>query len=215
MIKNCITILIDNDSWILPFGEKLMSALEDLGYEVHLVGSENDVVPGWVNFLLGCTGIINQNTLNKNEHTIVVHESDLPKGKGFAPMSWQILEGKDTIPVCLIEASARVDSGRIWLKDQILLAGNELCEDWRKLQGEKTVELCLRFISEYESLSPLEQSGESTYYKRRLPADSGLDPDKSIREQMNLLRIVDNSRYPAFFSINGDKYYIYIKKIIV
>jgi methionyl-tRNA formyltransferase len=137
----------------------------------------------------------------------------LPKGKGFAPIAWQILEGKKNIPVCLIEAAADFDSGRIWLKDQIVLSGDELCEDWRKLQGDKTIELCSRFVSEYQNLIPIEQCGESTYYRRRRAVDSEIDPDKSIREQMNLLRIVDNERYPGFFYINGSRYEIHIKKI--
>ena len=32
-----------------------------------------------------------------NKNNIVVHASDLPKGRGFSPMSWQILEGKNKI----------------------------------------------------------------------------------------------------------------------
>lgn len=213
MDKARITILIDNESWILPFGKKLSLALERLGYEVHFARSEEEVLPGWINFLLGCTRIVSEIALNKNKHNLIVHESDLPKGKGFAPMAWQILEGKKIIPVCLIEAATNVDSGRIWLKDQIILTGNELCEDWRQLQGDKTIELCLRFISEYNLINPIDQSGDSTYYRRRRPADSEINPDRSIREQMNLLRIVDNVRHPGFFYINGIKYEIQIKKI--
>lgn len=212
MDKKRITILVDNESWILPFCERLLLTLEKLGYEVHLARSVEEVVPGWINFLLGCTRIVNEATLNKNKHNLVVHESDLPKGKGFAPMAWQILNGKDKIPVCLVEAATDVDSGFIWLKDQIVLSGDELCEDWRQLQGDKTIELCLRFVSEYYLLNPIKQLGESTYYSRRRPADSEINPDKSIREQMNLLRIVDNVRYPGFFYINGIKYEIHIKK---
>ena len=35
--------------------------------------------------------------------------------------------------------------------------------------------------------------------EKRTPADSEIDPGKSILEQFNLLRIVDSERYPAFF----------------
>jgi len=34
--------------------------------------------------------------------------------------------------------------------------------------------------------------------------------DKTIREQMNLLRVVDNERYPAFFEWQGNRYYLAI-----
>ncbi len=42
------------------------------------------------------------------------------------------------------------------------------------------------------------QQGEASYYRRRRAADSQLDPHCSLAEQFNLLRVVDNQRYPAF-----------------
>jgi hypothetical protein len=59
-------------------------------------------------------------------------------------------------------------------------------------------------VREYDSLLPVKQTGEPSWYKRRRPADSELDPDLSIREQFNLLRTVDNERYPAFIRV-GDR----------
>jgi methionyl-tRNA formyltransferase len=56
------------------------------------------------------------------------------------------------------------------------------------------------------------QEGESTFYRRRKPEDSELDINKTINEQFNLLRIVDNKRYPAFFIKNGVKYILNIRK---
>ena len=93
------------------------------------------------------------------------------------------------------------------------MRGDELCSEWRKLQGLKTIELCVEFVEKYEELTPVDQKGEPTYYRRRSASDSQLDPDKTIREQFNLLRVVDNSRYPAYFELNGIKYKIKIEKM--
>jgi len=41
--------------------------------------------------------------------------------------------------------------------------------------------------------------------------DSRLDIDRSIKEQFNLLRVVGNEEYPAFFEINGHKYLLKIE----
>ena len=60
------------------------------------------------------------------------------------------------------------------------------------------------------TLSGMEQSGEESFYPRRLPKDSELDINKSIDEQFNLFRIVDNDKYPAFFIKNGKKYVLKI-----
>ena len=38
--------------------------------------------------------IIPEKYLKISRHNLVVHESDLPKGKGHSPLYWQILQGK-------------------------------------------------------------------------------------------------------------------------
>jgi hypothetical protein len=40
--------------------------------------------------------------------------------------------------------------------------------------------------------------------------DSRLDPDKSLRDQFNLLRVSDPVSYPAFFELNGRRFEISI-----
>jgi len=211
MINN-ITVLVDNDSWILPYAEKLVSKLTQLGKSAKLIRYHEDVEDGDVCFFLGCTKIAKETLLNKNKHNLVVHESDLPKGKGFAPVAWQILEGKNEIPVCLIEAGHEVDSGDIWLSDIIKLSGTELAVEWRELQGNISIKLALRFVREYSTLNAIKQSGKSTSYPRRRPNDSQIDLDKSFRNLIPLFRVVDNNDYPAFFEYKGCKYKLEISK---
>ncbi|MBU3585139.1 formyltransferase family protein [Polynucleobacter sp. AM-26B4] len=213
MKNNNICILVDNDSWILSYAEKLQSILSGLGYVASLVRKAEHVSEGFVNFMLGCTNIVSKNVLEKNKHNLVVHESALPLGRGFSPMSWQIIEGKSEIPICLLEADENVDAGQIWIQDSIELNGTELVNDWRALQGEKTVELCLLFLKNYESLKPISQAGVSTWYRRRTTMDSILDINKSLSDQFNLLRTVDNEKYPAFFEFAGKTYLIKIEKL--
>ncbi|SNC66946.1 hypothetical protein SAMN04487881_1777 [Marinobacter sp. es.048] len=200
------TVLVDNDSWIMPYAERLVDSIHQMGLSAELVRSADEIRNGWVCFLLGCVKIVQPSHLNRNNHNLVVHESGLPKGRGFAPMAWQIIEGANSIPVCLLEASAgEPDAGDIWLRDSIELDGSEMLPVWRHLQGEKTIELCLRFLKEYDSLRPIKQTGEPSWYRRRRPADSELDPHLSIMEQFNLIRTVDNERYPAFARLSNRK----------
>lgn len=207
-----ITVLVDNESWILPFAENLVNELVRMGFKAKLIREHESVEAGWINFMLGCIKIMPEEILKKNKHNLVVHESDLPKGKGFAPMTWQILEGKNKIPICLIEASKDVDSGEVWLRETIELDGSELCKEWRNTLGLKTISMCLDFVKNYQDLSPIPQNGESTFYKKRTAENSELDINISIKEQLNLLRVVDNDKYPAFFYVNGIKYILKIEK---
>ena len=58
----------------------------------------------------------------------------------------------------------------------------------------------------------IEQSGKGSYYPRRRPVDSKVDPDSSLRQVFLQLRVADNVNYPAFFELNGHKYELRISK---
>ena len=51
-------------------------------------------IKGDVCFYLSYEKIVTKKTLEKYKNNLVVHASDLPKGKGWSPMSWQISRGK-------------------------------------------------------------------------------------------------------------------------
>jgi methionyl-tRNA formyltransferase len=206
-----IQILVDNPrSWIIPYAEELKQRLAELGHNTLLIHNSDEVRQGDILCLLSCEEIFKNLELNK--HNLVVHESALPKGKGWSPLTWQILEGKNEIPVTLFEADKKVDAGLIYYQELIKLSDNELIDELRSAQGNATISLILKFVSNYPGIQGIAQSGESTYYPKRKPEDSRLDPEKTLKEQFNLLRVVDNDRYPAFFEYKGTKYKISITK---
>ncbi|MGC6367706.1 MAG: formyltransferase family protein [Candidatus Marinamargulisbacteria bacterium] len=209
-----IQIIVDNESWIIPFAKKLNSSLCKHNYISSFINSVDLIEDGDILFLLGCHSILTHDILKKNKHNIVVHESDLPKGKGWSPMTWQILEGKSEIPITLFEAAEKVDAGDIYIKDKIELDGTELIKDWQSKLGNKTIELCKEFLFKFPNkLDPKPQDKiNGNYYPRRTPQNSELDVNKSIADQFNLLRTVDNDKYPAFFKYKGCQYEIKITK---
>jgi methionyl-tRNA formyltransferase len=206
-----IQVLVDNpNSWILPYTEKLVQNLIDLGHRALLLHDENEVVQGDILCLLSCEKIFKK--LHLNKHNLVVHESDLPKGKGWSPVSWQVLEGKSFIPVTLFEATSTVDNGRIYNQMTLELQGHELWPEIKDKQGIITQQLILNFVNEYPNNHSREQVGDATYYAKRTPEHSQLDFHKTIAEQFNLFRVCDNERYPAFFIKDGKKYILKIEK---
>lgn len=208
-----ITLICDNiNSWIVPYVKKLKLLLDEAQHETKIIHLYEDIEEGDLAFFLGCETIVKQNILALHSNNLIVHESRLPKGKGWSPLTWQILEGKNVIPITLIEADSKVDSGDIYFQDEIVLQGHELLPEIRHFQGEYTIKLVLRFVNQYPEVFGTKQEGESTYYSKRTPKDSELDINKTIKEQFNLLRVVDNERYPAFFLLDGVRYYIKIEK---
>ena len=159
------------------------------------------LVAGDVCLLLSCGRLLSAEQLALHLHNMVVHESALPQGQGWSPMTWQILEVASMIPITLFEAVAELDAGPIYLQRQIELQGYELVEEWRALQAQATLELCLAWFDRYHEVvaAAQPQQGEASHFRRRRPADSELDPQRSLAEQFELLRVVDSERYPAFF----------------
>lgn len=198
------------DSWIRPYGDSLMKELNSIGHICTYIFDSKDVTSGDILVFLSYDRIFDQLYLNK--HNLVIHESDLPKGRGMSPLTWQILNNINAIPICLLEASEKIDEGNIYYRDYLEFEGHELFDELKALQGKKTIELVLKFINEYPNIEPIEQFGQASYYTRRRPKDSKLDISQSIENQFNLLRCVDNNEYPAFFLHKGHKYILKISK---
>jgi methionyl-tRNA formyltransferase len=206
-----ISVVVDNPSWIVPFAQAFVAALNDAGDHPRLCRSYAEVQEGGVAFFLGCTGIAAPAVLTRNLRNLVVHESALPQGRGFSPLTWQILEGRNEIPICLIEAGAEVDAGAVIYREVLCFRGDELIEELRAEQGRMTVELCQRFLAEAQPPQGVVQTGAASSYRRRQPCDSRIDPQRTLAEQFELLRVVDNARYPAFFDFRGRRYRLKIE----
>lgn len=207
-----ITLLCDTPaSWIVPFAERLRGLLIADGHRARLIHDADALPEGDLAVLLGCERIVSSAHRARNRWTLVVHESDLPKGRGWSPLTWLVLEGAHRIPVTLLEAHDEVDAGDIYLQRWIELEGTELNAELKQAQGEATIALVREFAERHAELGPTPQRGEATWYARRRPKDSELDPHKSLAEQFELLRVVDNERYPAFFTHRGRRYTLRIE----
>lgn len=208
-----VTIITDDSkSWFIPFGKKFEQILKTQDIEVEYVFDSSDISVGDICFILSCSKIISAEYLKLNKNNIVVHASDLPKGKGFSPLQWQILEGVNDVTLTLFEVEEKVDSGLFYFKDDVKFNGTELYPELREKLGNKIIEMCVFFIENKSKLSPKEQIGEETFYPRRTIKDDQLDIKKTIEEQFNHLRIADNQNNPLYFIRNGIKYYLKIEK---
>jgi len=208
-----IGILTSKQSWFVPYAEELVHQLGFRGRQARLFFSHEEIPCEYkIIFILSYFKMVDKEFLKKHKHNLVVHESGLPKGRGWSPLFWQILEGKNKIPIVLFKVTEKIDEGDIYIEDYIVLEGHELYSEIRDKQGLKTIELCLKFLDQYENLKPVPQKGKPTYYRKRTPHDSELDINRTIKEQFNLLRIVDNEMFPAFFYYRGKKYIIKVFK---
>ena len=208
-----ITVLIDNPkSWFMPHGRELVRRLQKRGHRAYLVHAMNGVKKGDCAFFLSCEKIVPARVRLRNAHNIVVHGSALPKGKGMSPLTWQIVEGKKKIPHTMCEAADKIDSGVVYRRGTLKLEGHELLDEMHEKQGALIVSLALHFINSYPPKKGTPQQGHQPPDRRRRPEDSQLDPSRPLSGQFNLLRVVDNEKYPAFFRHRGHTYVLKIYK---
>lgn len=211
---NRLTVLSDRSNWINRYLPAWLPVLKKFAEDIYWVHDVVDLPTGDIAFFLGCEQIVPPDRLALNRHNLVVHASDLPRGKGWSPLTWQILEGRDDIPVVLFEAAERVDAGPIYGRRTMRFSGLELIGEMREALARATFELCEEFLASYPEVvqAGQTQEGEESFYPRRTPADSRIDPDRSLREQFRLLRVADNERYPCYFELGGETFVLKIEK---
>lgn len=207
-----ITVCVDTPGWFDPFSQMLVATLNASGDDARLVRGTDEIAPGDIAFYLSCLRLTPTEVLMRNRQNIVVHGSALPHGRGFSPVVWQVLEGCQTIPLSMLVAEETADSGAILMRDAVALEGTELNGEIREKLGLKIVDMCVRYLALPAPSAGEEQQGDTTWYKRRGPDDSALDVARPICEQFDLLRVVDNVRYPAFFDYRGVRYILKIER---
>jgi UDP-2,4-diacetamido-2,4,6-trideoxy-beta-L-altropyranose hydrolase len=212
--KLSIAICSDVKSWINDSIPELLLNLMGFGHTCTWVNNADELEGGDLCFYLSYSRIVKEEKLAQFKNNLVVHASDLPKGRGWSPASWLILEGKNRIPVTLIEALPDVDSGPIYDQIWMDLDQTDLIDDWHVKLSEATVSVVQRFVLSYplSVYRKRDQEGEPSFYPKRTPKDSELDVNKTLLEQINSLRIADNKYYPAFFELHGSEFVLNIYK---
>lgn len=193
------------EKWILKSKEK---------HTINLIRSNKEIVSGDLLFLISCSELVSAQDRQRFNKTLVIHASDLPRGRGWSPHIWDIVNGKELITLSLLEAEDRVDSGAIWKKQQVKVPKTALYSEINSIIFEAELELMDFAVENFSTISPITQGeAESTYWPKRTPSDSEIDIEKSISEQFDLVRVCDPKRFPAFFYKDGKKFKLKIEAI--
>lgn len=184
-------------------------------YEIKLLRSRNKLAGGDLLFLVSCGEILRKKDREEYRHVLVLHASDLPRGRGWNPHIWAILEGAEEITVSLLEAEDKLDTGAIWAQKRIAIPRHALYDEINARLFDAETALMDEALNLVDRPRPKPQPSDiqPTYHRMRQPTDSELDPYKTIAEQLDLLRVADPERYPAFFRLRGHTYKLKLEKI--
>jgi methionyl-tRNA formyltransferase len=92
-------------------------------------------------------------------HALVIHASDLPKGRGWSPHIWSILRGDDHLTVSLPVADDPVDSGAIFTREIVPLAGTELYDEVHRKLFEAELRLMTWALDACDRVTPTAPTG--------------------------------------------------------
>lgn len=184
-------------------------------YNIDLIRSKKEISSGQILFLISCSEIIKLSERDNYETTLVLHGSALPQGKGWSPHVWEIINGGNEITVSLIEAEDKVDSGDIWHQIKFNVPQNALWDEINDKLFETEIKLINFAVQNFKLIKPTPQKNniEQTFFPKRNPIDSRIDPNMSIESQFNKIRVCDPKRYPAYIELHGFKYKLTLKKI--
>ena len=183
-------------------------------HQVDLVRSKSELSHGDLLFLISCSEIVSEQDRKPYSKNLVIHASDLPRGRGWSPHIWQIIGGSTVLTLTLLEAANKVDSGDIWKKLQVNVSKDALWDEINHAVFNAELKLMDFAVENFGAIEPQAQSTlvEPTYHSKRSPTDSQVDPKKSIEEQFDLIRVCDPDRFPAYFELHGHKYLIRLEK---
>jgi methionyl-tRNA formyltransferase len=190
-------------------------SLREKEHEICLIRRKKDLPGGNILFLISCSEIITSTERAAYDACLVLHASDLPRGRGWSPHIWQVINGAEEVTLSLLEAEDIVDSGRIWFQSKFTVPKHALWDEINHQLFSSEIQLIELAVASFKEVTPIAQTSdvEPTYYRKRKPDDSKIDPQVSIASQFDKIRVCDPHRFPAYFELHGHRYKLILEKI--
>jgi methionyl-tRNA formyltransferase len=143
---------------------------------------------------------------------ILFHSTDLPEGRGWAPIYYALSRGSEFFVVSGILAAEEVDKGDVIVKARFRIKDNYTAEVIRQWDNEISIMLTKDILMRFEGgeIRGIRQVGDGSYYPRRNPEDNEIPLDARLCDIIGHLRGCEKS-HPAFFYYRQTKYLINVE----
>ena len=149
--------------------------------------------------------------LPATRNVVVFHSSDLPQGRGWAPVYHALAGSQDEFVISAIFAASEVDSGEVIAKARFRIQSCHTSTSVRAIDEEVCIMLAAAILERFKGLpiTGVPQVGMGSFYPRRRPEDNEVDISCSLVDLIPHLRACE-ARHPAFFDWQGCRYHIAI-----
>lgn len=131
---------------------------------------------------------------------VIFHMTDLPYGRGGSPLQNLIVRGHKETKISALKCVKEIDGGPIYLKEHLSLEGT--AEKILTEASDKIADMIIKIVN--QNIQPVEQSGEITYFKRRLPSEGDLSNLETLHKVYDYIRMLDADGYPKAFLSTQD-----------
>ena len=154
--------------------------------------------------------IIKQATQAGN--VVVMHSSNLPEGRGWAPIYHAFIEQKAEYVISGIFAADEVDTGDVIVRARFPIEAGYTASFIRKIDEELSLVLISRIFEQWPNgnIVGAKQVGVGSYRHRRYPVDNEIALSQPLVEIFPHLRGMETEN-PAFFFHDGVKYLIEVR----
>lgn len=139
---------------------------------------------------------------------VAVHESLLPKYRGFAPVNWAVINGETKTGVSLFFLSDGIDDGDIIGQKSVpILTGDTAADLYRKtsLASVRILRKFLPLLKIRKAPKKKQNEKQATYTCARIPGDGQINWRDSTETIYNLIRALSYPYPGAFTYLNGEK----------
>lgn len=150
--------------------------------------------------------------IENKKNVIIFHSSDLPSGKGWAPIYYCIVNNQKFYTISGILPGKTVDSGDIVVQAKFMIKKFHTAQFLRKCDDEISIIMIKKIFERFPDMNLVgkKQIGEETFYKRRYPSDNEIKIDLPFEKLINHFRACE-PQHPAFFSYDGEIFDINIQ----
>lgn len=145
------------------------------------------------------------------DNVIIFHSSDLPNGRGWAPIYHALADKNEYFTITGIKMSNPVDTGDVVVKAKFFIRPDYTAALLRRFDEELSILLAARILDRFggERIAGRTQQGIGSYFPRRKPEQNIVDLTDSLENLIPKLRACEPS-HPAHFIFHGKKYIIEI-----
>jgi len=142
---------------------------------------------------------------------VAVHDSLLPRLRGFAPSNWGLILGHDQLGATLFQLTDSVDAGDIYFQEAFTPEPTELYESIQSRIAETSVRLFDQFLDSARAgtlVAEKQNHANATFTCARSPADGEIDWSRSSQSISRLVRALAPPAPGAFTYVHGSQTFL-------